>query len=96
MFLTEMFCSKRIETGNREDAFVSNGVTCKGETGHKTWRNAYEPCYNVTDGECHGYIDVNDTIPCTIEGFNNMEVRRLCRCVASGIFPPLSTIQIFS
>ncbi|XP_065061575.1 uncharacterized protein LOC135688582 isoform X2 [Rhopilema esculentum] len=77
----KMYCSSQIDTGNTNDGFLSNGVSCSSDGARKQWTNTFDPFYNTSNGACYGYLFVNRTVPCYIENLADRNVRRLCRCV---------------
>eukprot|EP00794_Sanderia_malayensis_P015286 gene15286-16863_t len=78
-----LFCSSSIETGNSVSAFTSSGVVCNDTTSSMQWKMSYDPAFLLRNSACTGYMNVNQTVHCTVQGFADANVRRLCKCVTS-------------
>ena len=53
-------------------------------TSMKIWKNDYDPSFYIGNKTCAGYVSVSDPVACTVKGFNDTNVRRLCKCIKSG------------
>ena len=81
-----LLCFTSIETGNTDAAFSNTGIKCKDSETYKFWRHAYDPSYRVNGSVCAGYMNINESeIKCSVAGFDDLNIRRLCKCMLSGI-----------
>jgi len=79
-----LLCFTSIATGNTDAAFSNTGVTCKDSETHKFWRQPYDPSYRVNESVCAGYMNLNESgIKCSVIGFDDANIRRLCKCIRS-------------
>lgn len=93
----DLYCSTSIETGNSYKAFTDNGVSCMDTETKKYWKHDYDPSFYVNTSTCAGYMSVNDSaIKCFAEGFQDTNVRRLCRCLISGMFEKFNSLNVCS
>ena len=84
-FLPKGFvCSDSVVTGNTKVSFAARGVDCSSDESSKLWENAFDPSYHVNGKKCAGYVLVPSSINCTVQGFSDTNIRRLCNCVSSG------------
>ena len=86
--LVDLFCSTKIQTGSSDIVFKMLVDQCVEVNSMMKWKNAYDPAYHTAQKVCAGYVDVNATVACDVKGFNDTGVRRLCRCLHSGLSTP--------